>query len=361
MAKIATRPLPHHFAGEWGPNQVADLEEDLIVVAEDLGLVAAFAQGVSDRVDALVAAPKLAGVGPPGGAFWGSGGEDGADGFPGVLGPMGPMGLIGLRGFDGADGEDGAAWPGPQGAPGLDGVTATSAPTTTGTETALAIPTGTGDLMIVLNNATLLTVQGITAGLDGQLLFIFSKGAGQVDFAHLHASGTALGKLKLFATSGLTSLAAGSGAAVFQYDATVTQWRLVAHVQGAAIVVPYAAGDFTAGGVGASWTVDSGDVLQFTSVLTGRILTVFAILNNTTTGVTPSDLRILIPAGFVANRTTLSTAGFFYNSTLGIGEACLASVQTAGTQLIFYRLSFAVFPSLVNLADLDFQLTFEVQ
>jgi hypothetical protein len=171
----------------------------------------------------------------------------------------------------------------------------TSAPTTTGTQTALAIPSGSLDLVLYLNNASLLTVQGIAAGIQGQLLFVFSKGAGQVDFAHLHASGTALGKLKLTATTGLTSLAAGSGAAVFEYDATVTQWRLAAHEQGAWINPAYAGGDYTA--ATGTWTVDSGDVLQMRYWLKGRTLFVECWLLTTSVSATPTELRRTIPGG----------------------------------------------------------------
>jgi hypothetical protein len=151
-----------------------------------------------------------------------------------------------------------------------------------------------------LNNAALLTVQGIAAGIADQLLFVYSKGAGQVDFAHLHASGTALGKLKLCATSGLTSLAAGSGVAVFQYDATLTQWRLLAHEQGEFIAQPYAAGDFTCD-AGMTWTVDAGDLLAFRYWLKGRTLFVALKINTATlSGSATSTLYINIPGGFIA-------------------------------------------------------------
>src|SRR4026209_2096244 len=124
---------------------------------------------------------------------------------------------------------------------------ASTAPTTTGTQTALAIPSGPGALASYLDKAPLLTIQGIAAGVANQTLTLVSKGAGQVDLAHLHASGTALGKLKLFATSGLTSLAAGSGVAVFEYDATVTQWRLLPRDQGAGVTPAHAGAASNAG------------------------------------------------------------------------------------------------------------------
>jgi len=230
-------------------------------------------------------------------------------------------------GLPGEQGDDGIAWPGPVGPIGLGGATSSTAPTTTGTETALAIPSGTGTLTLYLNNATLLTVQGIAAGIADQLLFVFSKGAGQVDFAHLHASGTALGKLKLFATVGLTSLAAGSGVAVFQYDATVTQWRLVAHEQGSWIAPAYAAGDFTANGT-MTWTVDAGDVVQYRYRLVGRTLMVQWELVNTSVGGTPgAALQIAIPAGLLA-------AGLSLSASLYINELTIRSVGVTATTVV---------------------------
>lgn len=206
------------------------------------------------------------------------------------------------------------------------GLPGTSAPTTTGTQTALAIPTGTGDLILYANNASLLTVQGIVAGTAGQRLAIVSIGAGQVDFAHLHASGTALGKLKLFATGGLTSLAAGVGVATFQYDATVTQWRVITHVQGAPIAVPHSAGNFTASA--GNWTVDAGDQLSFTYYLEGRRLAMAFSVVNTDVSATPANLRIAIPVGFTAARQIDSVV---YGEDAGTATSVRAVAAAAGT------------------------------
>src|SRR4026207_1435611 len=163
------------------------------------------------------------------------------------------------------------ATPSGTGAPVLHATNAT-APTPPVPQPALAIPSGTGDLVLYLNNATLLTIQGIAAGVANQTLTLVSKGAAQVALAHLHASRTAPAKLKLFATSGLTSLAAGSGVAVFEYDATVTQWRLLAHDQGAWITPAYAGTDYTA--ATGTWTVDSGDAIELRHWPQGRPLAV---------------------------------------------------------------------------------------
>jgi hypothetical protein len=203
-----------------------------------------------------------------------------------------------------------------------------SAPTTTGTATALAIPAGAGNLVLFVNNATLLTVQGIAAGLDGQLLTIFSKGAGQIDFYHAHASGTALGKLNLFATTGFTSLAAGAGVAVFQYDLTLTKWRLVAHEQGDWITPAFVAGDFTASA--GNWTVASATTHKY--YLNGRKLTHAWAISGTTSG-TPVSVKILNPCGF----TPSSMNGIYYIGQNGAGVAEAGYYETIGASLALQR------------------------
>lgn len=239
----------------------------------------------------------------------------------------------------------------------LAGLPGTSAPTTTGTQTALAIPAGTGDLTIYANNATLLTVQGIVAGTSGQRLTIVSKGAGQVDFAHLHASGTALGKLKLFATTGLTSLAAGSGVAIFQYDATVTQWRLIEHEQGAWITPAFAAGDYT----GPTWTVEAGDVDTMKYRLRGRTLAVtYRILTTTVSG-TPTSLIISNGqwGGFTC-AVAVSVMGIGSNAG-GATEAIFSQTTAAGTTITNNQLDAGTWSNATNTTFVVNTVEFEVQ
>jgi len=237
------------------------------------------------------------------------------------------------------------------------GIAGSSAPTTTGTSTALAIPSGTGPLTLYLNNASLLTVQGIAAGIADQLLFVFSKGAGQVDFAHNHASGTALGKLKLFATVGLTSLAAGSGVAVFQYDGTATIWRLVAHEQGAWITQAYNAGDFTASS--GTWTVDSADCVNFSYRLDGRTLSMMCEIELTSVSATPGNLYIAIPAGLVSKAASHTLALDIFDN--GTGVPGMIYAPPGGTLVRVFRYDVGAFAVSVNNTSLYGQAKFEVQ
>jgi hypothetical protein len=104
--------------------------------------------------------------------------------------------------------------------------------TSTGTQNDFA-PGLIGNTVVRCNNATLLTINGLSGGYDGQRIVLVSVGAGQVDLAHQAAGSSAANRFINFATSGTTSLAAGSGTAEFVYDATTARWRLLEHEQGA--------------------------------------------------------------------------------------------------------------------------------
>lgn len=79
--------------------------------------------------------------------------------------------------------------------------------------------------------------------------------------------------------------------------------------------VTYAAGNFTAGGT-QTWTVDSGDVTQFSYSETGLTQRVQLILLTTTVGGTPNpELRVAIPNSRTAARTTTGWCVGLDNST----------------------------------------------
>ena len=85
---------------------------------------------------------------------------------------------------------------------------------------------------IRMNNASLATIRGLKAGVAGQHVTIVSIGAGEVDFAHQNAGSAAANRLINTVTSGVTPLVPGVGTAIYEYDATTGQWRLVSHTQG---------------------------------------------------------------------------------------------------------------------------------
>jgi hypothetical protein len=228
--------------------------------------------------------------------------------------------------------------------------------TTAGVQAALALPAGTGALTIYANNATLLTVQGIAAGLDKQRLTIISIGAGQVLLAHQNAGASVANRLINFATSGNTPLAAGSGTATYQYDASTARWRLIAHEQGAWITPTFAAGEFTA--QAGNWVVAAGDVTTDAYWLRGRSLTHAFLYSTTTVSATPTYLSRLIPGGFTAAKAVRNSAVWMETATPGSG---LVDVTAAGTVLRFFKdLAPTAWATKTDETHVNGQITFEV-
>jgi hypothetical protein len=226
--------------------------------------------------------------------------------------------------------------------------------TLTGTQNDFTLTAGCTELRC--NNATLLTITGMSAGFGGQRIQIISVGAGQVEFVP-QAAGTgsvAANRLANFATVGNTPLAAGSGAATYEYDATLSRWRLVTHDQGAWITPAYSAGDYTADtGV---WTVEAGDVTLCRYLLRGRTLHLLLHLQTTTT-TTGTGLSRVIPGGFAAVVSTYSYV-YFAGITGGsqIGLAYVASTSL----LTFYRATVTAIGAFTNAVEVAANAIIEV-
>lgn len=229
------------------------------------------------------------------------------------------------------------------------GTVGTSTITTTGTSTALALPTGTGPLVIIANNATLLNVQGIAAGTDGQQLTIFSKGAGQVDFNHQNGSATAANRLINTVTSGVTSLAAGSGYASFIYDATATRWRLETHEQGAWIAFTPTI-TFGGASTGQTFTLHTGRYW-----VKGVTVAIFArVLFSSKGSATGTALMESLPYTAV-NVSGVAPIANFWGNNFGAGIANLSATVIANdTKVNLYKFAAG---AVTGLADTDFTNT----
>lgn len=204
--------------------------------------------------------------------------------------------------------------------------------TTTGNIDALD-PQGCG--LILMNNASLATIRGIKAGYPGQRIKIVSIGAGEVDFAHQNSNPTAANRLINWVTSGITPLAAGVGEATYQYDDTVSRWRLVDHEQGAYITIPFSAGDWTGNGA-MTVTVPSAPATD-KFLIRGRTFSYsFFVANNITIGGTPNNLiQRLLPNGY----TTADTGSggpmrVFDNGTYRMGFAFVV-FGSSTTKIVF--------------------------
>lgn len=186
---------------------------------------------------------------------------------------------------------------------------------------------------LICNNASLLTLQSIIPYVGtGDILVLSAKNA-QVDIPHLSGSGTAGYKFSNFATIGITSLAAGFGTAIYVYEGPVGSglWRLIGHEQGAFITPAFNAGDYTAGT--GSWTVGSGDVINYSYYLHGRKLTIDYRWDTTTTATTPSSLIAKIPGGYSAAKSK-----YWYSvcNNGGTYHAGLSQISASGTTMTFF-------------------------
>jgi hypothetical protein len=186
-----------------------------------------------------------------------------------------------------------------------------------------------------LNNAADLTINGIAAGVDGQIVTFRSIGAGNVYFAHNSGSAASGDKLTNFLTSGLTPLAAGKGSATFRYSSASSTWVLIEHNQGGFISITFSAGDFTANG-SMTWTVASGDVPTDLYMVVGRALVLVFRYHTTTVGGTPNtSLLKTIPGGYA---TSSGWDAVVFSTDNGTGGAARA-FDGSSTQIAFSLLA----------------------
>lgn len=286
LANINARPIrPQQYRLKWPltPEQVENIDTMLETLFKATRTLQTGVAGVATEAEAVTTIPTaslLATVDDSGSepALW-----PGAIGATGATGATGPAGSPALYPPEASD--EPVFLPPP---------TATALPssevtTLTGTQNDLAIPAGCTFLRC--NNASLLTITGIAAGVDGQILDIVSIGAGVVSFTHQAAGSSAVNRLINIATSAAMSLAAGVGTVRFRYDGNTQRWRMVYHEQGDWLSTTFAAGDFTASG-GGTWTVASGDRVAMLYYLRGRQLTVAFQVDATTVSGGPLFLQI---------------------------------------------------------------------
>lgn len=207
------------------------------------------------------------------------------------------------------------------------------------------------------NNATLLTLSGLAAGVDGQRIEIVSIGAGQVDLTNQDTASTAANRL-INGVTGTRSLAPGVGWAVVVYDTTTARWRVTAHEQGAWITPTFAAGNFTAGG-SQTWTVEAGDVTSFAYLLKGRTLTVMWWIVTTSVGGTAhGTLFIAIPGGLTALKNSLHPITVV--DAGGTTTVSYCTILASATTIGLWRPGNVVWSAATNTTSAYGTVTFEV-
>lgn len=239
--------------------------------------------------------------------------------------------------------------------------------TLTGSQHNLSITSSGVEADVVrCNNATDLTLTGIAAPAappkPGKPLIIYAVGAGNVFLSHQSGSSSAGNRFINDATSGLTPLAAGVGAALYVYDATVSggRWRLIAHKQGAWLTPTFADSSYTGAGTDADWALAAGDVSTQAYWLKERTLFVKFRLVTTTVANTPPTLRITNAAwgGFAPAKNNLRPC--LYDDNGGGLTTGYASVVAASPEIFIAKFS-GNFANATNTTavygDLDFEVT----
>lgn len=208
--------------------------------------------------------------------------------------------------------------------------------TTTGTQNNFA-PGLAGNTIVRCNNGagTVLTVTGLSGGIDGQQAIFAMNGSGRVDFLHANGGSSAGNQLLNYVSSAATSIVAnqGMGFAWYRFSTTQNKWVLIQHNQGAWITPTYAGTDWTASA--GTWTVDPGDIIADKYFLSGRTLYFQTTVAATSVSVTPATLS-RNAYGFSA---AIRTDGSLYASDAGGANAGATWIISASGSV----LSFAKF------------------
>jgi hypothetical protein len=185
----------------------------------------------------------------------------------------------------------------------------------TGTQNDLALTAGVR--LVRCTNATKLTITGMSAGYDGQVVTIMSIGAGEVHFSHQDVGSVAANRYINVATSVTTPLAPNIGRATYIYDAMTARWRLTGHDQGSAI--PYVATWGALAGSPTTAPVIGDGTITASYLLWGKVIDLFLQINfgpGTTYG--NGYWTISVPAP-LAGTSPVGTG--FITTTVGITPA----------------------------------------
>lgn len=238
-------------------------------------------------------------------------------------------------------------------------VTTTSTGTQNNFDPSSTIASGAQIVVIRCNNAADLTITGLVAGVDGQIVILYPINASGNVFLQ-DASGGAGSTIELsnVLTSGPTPVSL-RGYAMYSYDATSTVWRLHGHNQGSWITPTFTAGTYTANG-GGTWTVASGDVTTYRYLVSGRTITISIETDTSTIAGTVGSLNIFLPLGYTAITINRMPALVMDNS-LTVSVAATVQTTAAGFTMTVALLNSATnFAASVDQTSVRFVITFEV-
>lgn len=284
----------------------------------------------------------------------------GPAGLVGATGATGAAGSPGIHGFgiDGIDGEDAFSYPPSVPVPAAASGVATQQDTAaTGTQNNFSLNAHLTYLRC--NNASALTFTGFTvngnAPITGDVVIIDNIGSSTVKVADQNASSTAANQVICPSTNG--QIIGANGRMQLIYDATSSRWREELIEPGAAITIPFNAGDFT-GNIAMTWTLDAADLVGANYIQRGKQLLMNVIINSSTVGGTPNnELRMALPGGFTgAGTATL----IFFQRDNGTSRTGLAQMLNSGTYVQLFKSDFTNYAASTNNNDELFSFQFGV-
>lgn len=230
---------------------------------------------------------------------------------------------------------------------------------TTGAQNNWNLGLGATNAIVKLSNASLLTISGLAAGYEGQIV-IFQGLNSQVDFLHNSGLSSVGNKFSNKVSSGTSSLAStAAGVIAYVYDLANGFWRCLFHDQGAPISAAYAAGNFTSSA--GTWTVDPGDLGVYTFYILNNMITVHVTAGTTSVSNAASVLVAQCPGGYQSRNSQ------FYPGVNRVGDNGTPVLGMTGTTANSANLSNwtnmngAGFAIAVNNAAVDFSITYEVK
>lgn len=233
--------------------------------------------------------------------------------------------------------------------------------TTTGATNNWAPGVVAGTTLIEWTGTTLLALTGIDGGSAGCVLIIKNLATGADDLitiAHDSASSDTDNQCQNIVTSAATPIF-HKGYAIYVHDGT--DWKLIAHDQGAWITPTFAAGDYTAVTAG-TWTAAAGDAVTVAYKLSGKTISYIFVLNSTTvarSGGSPTQLAVATGqlGGFTFTKDTTAMARIVDNSTETTG---IAFTTAGGTNITVQRTNAGQFLDSTDATTVQFVLSLEV-
>lgn len=161
------------------------------------------------------------------------------------------------------------------------------------------------------------TFGGLVGGIAGYQVTFWNFGTQVANFINIEGS-SAVGTQFINQVSSSNTPVAPGGYISYTFDGTY--WLITGYDQGAWILIPFAAGNFTASGA-MTWTVAAGNVTDQSYRLSGTALTYSVNVSATTIGgVVDSELRITTPfTCAVTNSTPIQILSPGLASVISVG------------------------------------------